>query len=121
MYLATYYATYLGISVVLIFWLGRILHRAGGVLLDEAFHDKPALVKAIAHLLDIGFYLMSFGYVTAWAGTSWPMDNYGSVAQIVSGKVGGFLLMLGCVHLFNLFLLALFRRRTFVAATPAAS
>jgi len=120
MYLATYYATYLGISVVLIFWLGRILHNAGGVLLDEAFHDKPGLVKAVAHLLDIGFYLMSFGYVTAWAGTYWPMDTYGTVAQIVSGKVGGFLLMLGCVHLFNLFLLALFRRRTFVAAAPSA-
>jgi hypothetical protein len=120
MYLATYYATYLGISVVLISWLGRILHNAGGVLLDEAFHDKPGLVKAVAHLLDIGFYLMSFGYVTAWAGTYWPMDTYGTVAQIVSGKVGGFLLMLGCVHLFNLFLLALFRRRTFVAAAPSA-
>ena len=121
MYLVTYYATYLGISVVLIFWLGRILHRAGGVLLDEAFHDKPALVKAVANLLDIGFYMMSFGYVTAWAADYWQITTYGQVAQAVSGKVGGLLLMLGCVHMFNLLLLALFRRRTFVAAAPAAS
>jgi len=121
MYATTYYATYLGICAVLILWLGRVLHRAGGVLLDEAFHDKPALVKAVGQLLDIGFYLMSIGYVTAWAAAFWQMDNYGQVAQAVSGRVGGLLLMLGCVHLFNLFLLALFRRRTFVAAAPSAS
>lgn len=112
MYLTTYYATYLGISVVLIFWLGRVLKRAGGVLLDEAFHDKPTLAKAVAHLLDIGFYLMSFGYVTAWAADYWQMASYAQVAQGLSGKVGGLLLMLGCVHLFNLLLLALFRWRT---------
>jgi hypothetical protein len=121
MYLTTYYVAYLTISVALILWLGRILHRAGAVLLDEAFHDKPALVAAVSHLLDIGFYLMSVGYVIAWTGTYFPMDTFSMVIQIVSGKVGGFLLMLGCVHLFNLLLLALFRRRTFVSATPASS
>ena len=121
MYLTTYYVSYLTISIALILWLGRILHRAGAVLLDEAFHDRPALVAGVTHLLDIGFYLMSVGYVTAWTGTYFPMDTYTMVIQIVSGKVGGFLLMLGCVHLFNLLLLALFRRRTFVSAAPSAS
>jgi hypothetical protein len=29
--------------------------------------------------------------------------------------------MLGCVHLFNLLLLALFRRRTTISAAPATS
>jgi hypothetical protein len=120
MYLTTYYVAYLAISAALIFWLGRVLHRAGTVLLDEAFHDRPALVAAVSHLLDIGFYLMSIGYVTAWTGTYFPMDTFTMVIQIVSGKVGGFLLMLGCVHLFNLLLLAIFRRRTFVAANPAS-
>jgi hypothetical protein len=121
MYQTTYYATYLGISVALIFWLGRVLHRAGAVLLDEAFHDKPTLVRAVGQLLDIGFYLMSIGYLAAWASLTWPMNSYGEVAQAVSGRVGGMLLMLGVVHLFNLFLLALFRRRTVVAAAPANS
>jgi hypothetical protein len=121
MYLTLYYISYLTISIALILWLGRILHRAGAVLLDEAFHDKPALVAAVSHLLDIGFYLMSVGYVVAWTGTYFPMDTFTMVVQIVSGKVGGFLLMLGCVHLFNLLLLAIFRRRTYVPAPPVAS
>ena len=119
MYLTIYYVSYLTISAVIIFWLGRVLHRAGAVLLNEAFHHKPALVAAVSHLLDIGFYLMSVGYVTAWTGTYFPMDTFTMVVQIVSGKVGGFLLMLGCVHLFNLLVLAIFRRRTVVAAPVA--
>jgi hypothetical protein len=36
------------------------------------------------------------------------------------GEIGGFLLLLGFVHLFNLLLLAIFRRRTVVSPTPAA-
>jgi hypothetical protein len=121
MYATTYYATYLGICAVLIFWLGRVLHGAGGVLLEESFQGKPTLVKAVGQLLDIGFYLMSIGYVTAWAAAFWQMDTYGQVAQAVSGKVGGLLLMLGFVHLFNLLLLALFRRRPVASPAPAAS
>ncbi|MGA9671386.1 MAG: hypothetical protein WBQ94_19400, partial [Terracidiphilus sp.] len=105
----------------LIFWLGRVLHRAGVTLLDEAFHGKPTLIKAIGQLLDIGFYLMSIGYLTAWAALDWQMSTFGQVAQAVSGRVGGLLLMLGCVHLFNLLLLALFRRRTVFATAPANS
>jgi hypothetical protein len=121
MYMTTYYVSYLAISIALILWLRRILHRAGAVLLNEAFHDRPTLVAAVSHLLDIGFYLMSVGYVTAWANMDWQMTTYGQVAQGISGRVGGLLLMLGCVHLFNLLVLAIFRRRTFVAAAPVNS
>lgn len=121
MYATTYYVTYLGICAALIFWLGRTLHRAGGVLLEEAFLGKPTLTRAVSHLLDIGFYLMSLGYVTAWAADYWQMATYGQVAQAVSGKVGGLLLMLGCLHLFNLLLLAIFRSRTLTSSAPAAS
>jgi hypothetical protein len=48
------------------------------------------------------------------------MLNFVQVAEMETAKIGGFLLMLGCVHLFNLLLLAIFRRRTPVSPSLAA-
>lgn len=121
MYQTTYYVSYLGICAALIFWLGRILNRAGGVLLRDAFPGNATLVKAVSQLLDIGFYLMSFGYVAAWSANYEALHDLGEVSKMVSGRTGGLLLLLGVVHLFNLLLLALFRRRMVVTAAPAAS
>ena len=121
MFQATYYVVYLGISAALILWLGRVLHRAGAVLLEDGFHERPILVKAIGQLLDIGFYLMSLGYVAAWAANYEELHDGGELAKMVSGRVGGLLLLLGVVHLFNLLLLALFRRKPAASPAPAAS
>ena len=117
---AIYYVSYLGICLSLILWLARVLNRSGAIFLNDAFGDKPVLIRAISHLLDIGFYLMSFGYLALTVITQFPMLNYVQIIEMESVKVGGFLLMLGCVHLFNLLLLAVFRRRTLVSPNLAA-
>jgi hypothetical protein len=111
MYQIVYYLTYLGICIALILSLGRILHRAGRVLLDDAFPASRTLVRAVSQLLDIGFYLMSFGYVATLTPTYETLHDAGEVVKMESGKLGGLLLLLGCVHLFNMLLLAFFRRR----------
>jgi len=122
MYLEVYYATYFGLCTALIIWLGWTLHRAGSVFLSEAFAGNVTLVRAVAHLLDVGFYLVSVGYV-AVSYQSWgqAFSGYGMVAQLVSVKVGGFLLLLGFAHLFNLLLLAFFRRRGGAASLASAA
>jgi len=119
-YEVTYYLSYLGICAALILWLGRVLRRAGRVLFDEAFPGAVTLIRALTQLLDIGFYLMSFGYVTAWVANYEALHDLGEVVKMESGKVGGLLLLLGCVHLFNMLLLALFRRRGSVASVVAS-
>ena len=121
MYQETYYIGYLGICSALILWLGRLLHRAGGTLLDDAFSSNRVLLKAISQLLDVGFYLMGFGYVAAWTASYEDFHNFGEVTKMVCGKFGGLLLLLGTVHLFNLLLLALFRRRTAALSAQTAS
>jgi hypothetical protein len=122
MYLEAYYASYLGLCAALIFWLGWTLHRAGSVFLSDAFGGNATLVRAVAHLLGVGFYLVSIGYVGVSYRTFWQQINsYEMVAQAVSANVGGFLLLLGFAHLFNLLLLAIFRRRGSAANGVAAS
>jgi hypothetical protein len=48
---------------VLIAGLAIVLHWAGDIFLHDSFRDKPELARAVARLLDIGFYLVSVGYV----------------------------------------------------------
>jgi hypothetical protein len=122
MYETTYYVSYLGICAALIFWLARILNRSGAIFLHDSFGDKEVLIRSIAHLLDIGFYLLSFGYVALSIRVNWQIWPNETLTQVLGfelGEIGGFLLLLGFVHLFNL-LLAIFRRRTVVSPTPAA-
>lgn len=112
MYVEAYYAAYLGACAVLIGWLSWTLHRSGAVFLHDAFAGNATLVQAVGHLLDIGFWLVSLGYVALSYRILWgPINSYWMVAEAVVSKLGGFLLLLGFAHLFNLLLLAIFRRR----------
>lgn len=126
--LALYYLIYLGSCATLIGWLSFTFHRSGAIFLREAFRGDETLVRAVNHLLDIGFYLVSIGYVVLthepWG---WQV-NLVPTGTMILLKLGWFLLFMGVLHLFNLLLLAIFRRRTLVAnpaqlnsATPPVS
>jgi hypothetical protein len=119
--LVAYYVLYLGSCAGLIAWLSWTFHRSGSVFLREAFRGDQALVRSVTHLLDIGFYLVSLGYVAlTWKPWGWPPDSGPSIEMIVA-KLGFFLLFMGALHLFNTFLLAVFRRRTLVANPAQAA
>jgi hypothetical protein len=97
------------------------LRRAGSVFLNDAFTGNKRLVSAVAQLLDVGFYMVSLGFVGASFRTYEQLTNKTLVAQVIGEKVGWFLLIMGFTHLFNLLILALFRRRPVAALqqTPA--
>lgn len=119
-YIETYYCVYLCACALLIAGLGLTFHRAGQVFLRDAFSGNTMLVDAVARLLDIGFYLVSLGYVALTYSTILPAIDLSWLLKIVSMKIGGLMLLLGVAHLFNLLLLALFRqRRTTGTAHPA--
>ncbi len=110
-YVEAYYAAYLGLCAVLIVWLSWNFHRSGTVFLHDTFGGNIMLVRAVTHLLDVGFYLVSLGYVAISYRIWEPLNSRWAVAEAAIGRVGGFLLLLGFAHLFNLLLLAIFRKR----------
>jgi hypothetical protein len=121
-YLEAYYALYLGLCAALIFWLGRTLHRTGSTFLNDAFAGNLSLVRVVSHLLDVGFYLISIGYVAITYRTFWQIVNsYEAAIEFSVAKLGGFMLILGFAHMFNLLLLAIFRRRSASACGHAGS
>jgi hypothetical protein len=118
-----YYVSYFVLCAALILWLARTLNRSGAIFLNEAFHGNTLLIGSVSHLLNVGFYLLSFGYVALSIRVNWQIWPNESLTQVLGfelGEIGGFLLLLGVVHFFNLLLLAIFRRRG-VNPAPAAS
>lgn len=121
MYQTYYYVIYSVVCAALVIGLAQVLHHAGGVFLQDSFKDNPELARGVTRLLDVGYYLVCVGYVAVSFQTYFPLDKIGQVAELISVKVGIFLLLLGCMHFFNLLLLAIFRRRAGAAAVTSGA
>jgi sterol desaturase/sphingolipid hydroxylase (fatty acid hydroxylase superfamily) len=105
------YAVYLLLSVAVTIWVARTLHRSGRVLLVQAFPGNSELADSINRLLVVGFYLLNLGYVAlALATTGSPADARQAI-ELVSGKLGVVLLVLGGLHFFNLYVIHRLRHR----------
>ena len=116
-----YYVLYSLLCAALVFGLARVLHWAGDVFLHDSFRNRPDLGRAVARLLDIGFYLVSAGYIALTFSSETGFRTAGDVANAVTLKVGFFLLLLGFLHGFNLLILAIFRGRRDAGTLPAVS
>ena len=111
---------YLAISVAVALWVGWTLHRNGRVFLLEVFHGKEDLADSVNHLILVGFYLVSIGFVAVAirisAGTG--LQDMGGAIQVVSTKVGLVLLVLGVTHFLNLLMFSRMRWRVRLVVPP---
>jgi hypothetical protein len=103
------YLVYLGVSVALTIWVATTLSRNGIVFLQDVFGNER-VARAVNHLLIVGFYLFNLGYVTIAMRTGQEIDSAATAMEQLSVKVGLVLLVLGSLHLFNVFVLSRYRR-----------
>ena len=106
------YLIYLALSIALTVWVGRTLHKNGRVFLVDVFHGNEALADSVNHLLVVGFYLINFGYVSLALKLGYIIETAEQSVEALSVKIGMVLLVLGGMHLFNLFVFSRMRRRT---------
>ncbi|SEM39998.1 hypothetical protein [Streptacidiphilus jiangxiensis] len=104
------YVVYLILSLSLTIWVGRTLSRAGRVFLADVFQSNDKLADAVNHLLVVGFYLVNLGFVALWlrVGDN-DVADVPEVFRALSYKVGTVLLVLGVMHLVNVYVLNRFR------------
>jgi hypothetical protein len=112
MYIVISYAAYLTISLAATFWVAHTLHRNGRVFLADAFHGNTELANSVNHLLVVGFYLVNIGYVTLAMRTGATPGSVREAIELVCGKVGLVLLVLGVMHFFNLGIFSRLRKRS---------
>lgn len=120
MNLAIYYVSYFGLRALLIFGVARILHRSGARFLNDAFNGDRQLISSVSRLLDTGFYLVSIGVTFASFDLFDHLFDWQQMVRVELMSLGWFMFLLGGIHMVNLLLLALFRRRNAASAAPVA-
>ena len=114
------YTAYLALAVPITLWVGGTLRRNGRVFLLDVFDGDEDLASAVNHLLVVGFYLVNLGYVAIALRTTDVVVDAVSAVEALSVKVGTVVLVLGVIHLANLFVLNRLRRRAQAGARVAA-
>ena len=115
--LLTNYVVYLAVTIPLTVWVGRTLSHHGHTFLVDVMHGDEKLARAINQLLVIGFYLLNLGFVAVFMKTTAQLDTATEVMENVVMKTGIVAVVLGAVHLGNIWAFNAFRRR---AARDAA-
>ncbi|MFD9084289.1 hypothetical protein ACFQ7B_06935 [Streptomyces erythrochromogenes] len=105
------YVIYLLISIGLTVWVARTLSRNGRVFIGDVLHGNEKLADAVNQLLVVGFYLVNIGFVTLYLRSNEEIGTARELFEALSVKLGVVLLVLGVMHLGNVWVLNKMRRR----------
>jgi hypothetical protein len=115
-HLVVTYLAYVLLAVPLTIWVGRTLFRSGRVFLLDVFGGDEELASAVNHLLVVGFYLLNLGYVLMALRIADTVVTTQAAVEALSVKLGAVSLVLGAIHLGNLYVLNKLRRRAVLQA-----
>lgn len=118
-YIILTYSLYLILSLGLTIWVARTLSQNGRIFLVDCFHGNDALADSVNHLLVVGFYLINLGFISLFLKLGITITEPREVFEALSRKMGIVLLVLGCMHFFNLLVFTKMRRRA-LQGTPVA-
>jgi len=105
------YIAYLTISALVTVWVARTLHTNGRTFLIHTFDENESLADSINHLLVVGFYLINLGYVCYTLQARYRPEQIVDAVELLSPKIGLVLLVLGCMHFFNLYVFTRIARK----------
>jgi len=111
------YLVYLAVSIMLTWWVARTLFRNGQVFIDDALRNER-LAASVNHLLVVGFYLLNLGYIAIALKVTHPIESGSAAIEALAWKLGLVLLVLGVMHLCNVYVLSRFRRRRMLESAP---
>jgi hypothetical protein len=109
--MVTVYILYLLISVVLTIVTATILARSGRIFLTHMLGGDEALGQAISRLLAVGFYLLNLGFVILAMRDTGSVHSTQQAVQVLATKLGEAVLVIGALHLINVFALTRVGRR----------
>lgn len=98
------YGVYISISLYITFWVGKILHRQGEVLMLSSFkkYGYEEWVAPVNNTLLVGYYLLNIGNVLLVITTWHTLESFEAMIATLSQKLGLILMVLGVIHAFNM-------------------
>jgi hypothetical protein len=105
------YVVYLTVSIALTVWVARTLSSNGQIFLADVLKGNEKLAEAVNHLLVVGFYLVNLGFVALYLKLGETVTDARGIFEALSTQLGVVLLVLGVMHLGNVYVLSRIRRR----------
>ena len=84
----------------------------------EVFADNPRLAGSVNHLLVVGFYLLNLGYALLTLKAGHDVATLAEAMETLAMKLGSLLLVLGAMHMTNLYIFHRMRRRGQIRLAP---
>lgn len=107
------FTIYLFISGYTTIFLGRTLYINGEHFLMSIFRNKTETVFSINKILLTGYYLVNLGFVLLFFTQKQEISNFITGLEFLCKKIGTLLLVLGCMHFFNISVFVAIERKLF--------
>jgi predicted PurR-regulated permease PerM len=97
------YAIYLPIAIFLTYYVSKTLFQNGKIYMLDIFKGREEIANATNKLFETGFYLLNLGFALMILTISEYKNDYQTLIEALSYKIGGFSIYLGFMLFFNLY------------------
>lgn len=97
------YAIYLPIAIFLTYYVSRTLFQNGKIYMLDIFKGREEIANATNKLFETGFYLLNLGFALMILTISEYKNDYQTLIEALSYKIGGFSIYLGIMLFVNLY------------------
>lgn len=97
------YAIYLPIALFLTYYVSKTLFKNSKIFMLDIFKGREEIAMATNKLFETGFYLLNLGFALMILEMSLYKNDYQSLIEALSYKIGGFAIYLGIMLFLNLY------------------
>ncbi len=97
------YAIYLPIALFLTYYVSKTLFKNSKIFMLDIFKGREEIATATNKLFETGFYLLNLGFALMILEMTIYKDDYQSLIEALSYKIGGFTIYLGIMLFLNLY------------------
>jgi hypothetical protein len=107
---AATYLVYISLVIVITVLVARTLSKNGVLFLIDGFRGNEPLARSVNHLLVVGFYLINLGFALVRMETHRTIETLESAILFLTQNIGFVLLVVGVMHMLNLFIIGRYRQ-----------
>ena len=97
------YAIYLPIALFLTYYVSKTLFKNSKIFMLDIFKGREEIANATNKLFETGFYLLNLGFALMILEMTIYKNDYQSLIEALSYKIGGFAIYLGIMLFLNLY------------------
>ncbi len=103
-FVAIAYFVYLPVVILLTWYVARTLFKNGKIFMLDIFQGRLEIATSTTKLFELGFYLLNVGFALVIMKISREIFNQQELLEVLSKKLGGYSIYLGCMLFFNVIL-----------------